>query len=36
VLLYEKYPQYPEEAALEEGDVIVELTPRHVFAWGLD
>ena len=35
-LLYEKYPQYPEEAALEEGDVIVELTPRNVFAWGLD
>ena len=35
-LLYEKYPQYPEEAALEEGDVIVEITPRHVFSWGLD
>lgn len=35
-LLYEKYPQYPEEAALEEGDVIVEVKPRHVFAWGLD
>ncbi len=34
-LLYEKYPQYPEDAAIEEGDVIVELTPRHVFAWGL-
>lgn len=35
-LLYEKYPQYPEEAALEEGDVIVEITPRHVFSWGLE
>jgi nitroimidazol reductase NimA-like FMN-containing flavoprotein (pyridoxamine 5'-phosphate oxidase superfamily) len=35
-LLYEKYPQYPEEAALAEGDVIVEITPRHVFSWGLD
>ncbi|MDR7438708.1 MAG: pyridoxamine 5'-phosphate oxidase family protein [Armatimonadota bacterium] len=36
-LLYEKYPQYPEEAALEEGEsVIVELTPTHVAAWGLD
>lgn len=35
-MLYEKYPQYPEEAGLEEGDVIVEITPRHVFAWGLD
>ena len=35
-LLYEKYPQYPEEVALDEGDVIVELTPRHVFSWGLD
>jgi nitroimidazol reductase NimA-like FMN-containing flavoprotein (pyridoxamine 5'-phosphate oxidase superfamily) len=34
-LLYEKYPQYPEETAIEEGDVIVEITPRHVFAWGL-
>jgi nitroimidazol reductase NimA-like FMN-containing flavoprotein (pyridoxamine 5'-phosphate oxidase superfamily) len=35
-LLYEKYPQYPEEAALEEGDVIVEVTPKHVFSWGFD
>jgi nitroimidazol reductase NimA-like FMN-containing flavoprotein (pyridoxamine 5'-phosphate oxidase superfamily) len=35
-LLYEKFPQYPEEAALEEGDVIVEVTPRHVFSWGLE
>ena len=34
--LYEKYPQYPEESALEEGDVIVEVTPRHVFSWGLE
>jgi nitroimidazol reductase NimA-like FMN-containing flavoprotein (pyridoxamine 5'-phosphate oxidase superfamily) len=35
-LLYEKYPQYPDEAAIEEGDVIVEITPRHAFGWGLD
>ena len=35
-LLYEKYPQYPEESALSEGDVIVEVTPRHVFTWGID
>ena len=35
-LLYEKYPQYPEEAALSEGDVIVEVTPRHVFTWGVE
>ncbi len=36
-LLYEKYPQYPVEAVLEEGEsVIVELTPTHVAAWGLD
>jgi nitroimidazol reductase NimA-like FMN-containing flavoprotein (pyridoxamine 5'-phosphate oxidase superfamily) len=35
-LLYEKYPQYPEEAKLEEGDVIVEITPRHVFSWGIE
>ena len=35
-LLYEKFPQYPEEAGLEEGDVIVEITPRHVFSWGFE
>jgi len=36
-LLYGKYPQYPEEAALEEGEsVIVELTPTHVTSWGLE
>jgi nitroimidazol reductase NimA-like FMN-containing flavoprotein (pyridoxamine 5'-phosphate oxidase superfamily) len=35
--LYAKYPQYPDEAALEESDsVIVELTPIHVFSWGID
>ena len=31
-LLYKKYPQYPQDAALGEGDVIVEITPRHVFS----
>jgi PPOX class probable F420-dependent enzyme len=35
-LLYEKYPQYPEEAALGKGDVIVEITPVHLFTWGLE
>ena len=35
-LLYAKYAQYPEEAALTRGDVIVELTPRRVFSWGLE
>lgn len=36
-LLYRKYPQYPREAALEESDsVVVEVTPTHVFTWGLD
>jgi nitroimidazol reductase NimA-like FMN-containing flavoprotein (pyridoxamine 5'-phosphate oxidase superfamily) len=36
-LLYTKYPQYPDEAALDESDlVIVEVTPTRVFAWGLD
>lgn len=36
-LLYAKYPQYPVEAALDEKDsVIVEVTPTHVFSWGLD
>jgi nitroimidazol reductase NimA-like FMN-containing flavoprotein (pyridoxamine 5'-phosphate oxidase superfamily) len=36
-LLYRKYPQYPDEAALEESDsVIVEVTPTRVFAWGME
>ena len=35
-ILYEKYQQYPEEAALGDGDVIAEITPRHVFSWGLE
>ena len=36
-LVYKKYPQYPAEAALGENDsVIVELTPTHVFTWGID
>jgi len=36
-LLYRKYPQYPLEAALDEKDsVIVEVTPTHIFSWGLD
>ena len=35
--LYEKYPQYQEEAALSPSDsVIVEVTPTKVFSWGLD
>ncbi|MFQ5520390.1 MAG: pyridoxamine 5'-phosphate oxidase family protein [Candidatus Methylomirabilia bacterium] len=35
--LYAKYPQYPDEAALEESDsVIVEVTPTHAFSWGLE
>ncbi|MBI4561417.1 MAG: pyridoxamine 5'-phosphate oxidase family protein [Candidatus Rokubacteria bacterium] len=36
-LLYKKYPQYPNEAALEESDsVIVEVTPTRVFSWGVE
>jgi len=36
-LLYKKYPQYPAEAALGEDDsVIIELTPTHVFTWGIE
>jgi PPOX class probable F420-dependent enzyme len=36
-LLYEKYPQYPDESALEEGDsLIVEVTPDRVFSWGVE
>jgi nitroimidazol reductase NimA-like FMN-containing flavoprotein (pyridoxamine 5'-phosphate oxidase superfamily) len=35
-MLYAKYPQYPDEAALDEAhSVIVEVTPTAVFAWGL-
>ena len=35
--LYAKYPQYAKEAALSPSDsVIVEVTPAHVFTWGLD
>jgi len=35
--LYQKYPQYPTEAALGDTDsVVVEITPRRVFAWGFD
>jgi nitroimidazol reductase NimA-like FMN-containing flavoprotein (pyridoxamine 5'-phosphate oxidase superfamily) len=35
--LYAKYPQYPKEAALGETDsVVVEVTPRRVYAWGFD
>ena len=34
-LLYQKYPQYPESAALKESeDTIVELTPTRVSSWG--
>lgn len=35
--LYAKYPQYAKDAALSPSDsVIVEVTPTHVFSWGLD
>jgi PPOX class probable F420-dependent enzyme len=35
--LYTKYPQYPTDSALDEdGSVVVELTPTHVFSWGFD
>ncbi len=35
-LLYKKYPQYEQEAALEEGEsVVVEVTPVGKFGWGL-
>ena len=35
--LYEKYRHYSREAALAPSDsTIVELTPTHVFSWGLD
>ena len=35
--LYEKYPQYAREAAISPSDsVVIEVTPTHVFTWGLD
>lgn len=35
--LYAKYPQYRTDAALSPSDaLIVEITPTHVFTWGLD
>ena len=35
--LYAKFPQYPREAAISSSDsVVVEVTPTHVFTWGLD
>src|SRR5262245_63608370 len=36
-LLYEKYPQYADESAIGERDsVVIEVTPRHVFSWGME
>lgn len=36
-LLYEKYPQYPREAPIEEGStVIVEVRPDRVVTWGIE
>ena len=35
--LYAKYPQYAKEAAISPSDsVMVEVTPTHVFTWGID
>jgi nitroimidazol reductase NimA-like FMN-containing flavoprotein (pyridoxamine 5'-phosphate oxidase superfamily) len=35
--LYAKYPQYPTEATLGDHDsVVVEITPRRIYAWGFD
>ena len=35
--LYEKYPQYAKEAAISPSDsVVIEVTPTHVYMWGLD
>src|SRR6059036_4157825 len=36
-LLYRKYPQYSRNATLDEKDsLIIEVTPLHVFTWGLN
>lgn len=35
--LYEKYPQYVKEAAISPSDsVVIEVTPIHVYTWGLE
>ena len=35
--LYEKYTHYAKDAALSPSDsVIIEVTPTHVFSWGLE
>jgi nitroimidazol reductase NimA-like FMN-containing flavoprotein (pyridoxamine 5'-phosphate oxidase superfamily) len=35
--LYAKYPQYAREATLGDRDsVVVEITPRRIYAWGFD
>jgi nitroimidazol reductase NimA-like FMN-containing flavoprotein (pyridoxamine 5'-phosphate oxidase superfamily) len=35
--LYRKYPQYANEAALDESDsVVVRVVPEHVFSWGFE
>ena len=36
-LLYRKYPQYPHYSAIGDADsVIVELTPKQAFSWGVE
>ena len=36
-VLYQKYPQYPDETGLDESDdIIVEVTPLRVAAWEID
>ena len=35
--LYAKYPQYAKEAAISPSDsVVIEVTPTHVYTWGLE
>src|SRR5215467_10146624 len=35
--IYQKYPQYPKDAALEPDDsVIIELIPQKKFSWGFE
>lgn len=34
--LYKKYPQYKKQQPIEEGaTIIIELTPKHTFSWGI-
>lgn len=34
-VLYRKFKQYPKQAPIEEGSIIVEIVPERIVKWGL-